>query len=119
MYPALRIVGTQHGYVDDGAMPAVIDRINESGAALVFVALGSPRQEQWMAVQRERLAARICQGVGGTFDVLAGHVRRAPPAWRRCGLEWLYRLLADPRRAARQRALPLFAWRVLRARVGG
>ena len=64
-------------------------------------------------------AVRVCQGVGGTFDVLAGRVRRAPLPLRRANLEWFYRLLTEPRRALRQAAIPRFAWQVLRARFGG
>jgi N-acetylglucosaminyldiphosphoundecaprenol N-acetyl-beta-D-mannosaminyltransferase len=112
-YAGLRIVGAQHGYLAETGMPALIDRINASGAAVLFVALGSPKQEEWMDRHAPRLAVKICQGVGGTFDVLAGRVRRAPLAFRALGLEWFYRLATQPRRLLRQTALPTFAWGVL------
>jgi N-acetylglucosaminyldiphosphoundecaprenol N-acetyl-beta-D-mannosaminyltransferase len=119
-YPGIDIVGHHHGYVDDAGMGAVIEAINRAGANVLFVALGSPKQELWMEKHLPQLpAVRICQGVGGTFDVIAGRVRRAPAFWRRTHLEWLYRLLAEPRRLLRQTALPRFAWRVLRARLAG
>jgi N-acetylglucosaminyldiphosphoundecaprenol N-acetyl-beta-D-mannosaminyltransferase len=76
--------------------------------------LGSPRQELWLA---EHLAATGCGvgiGVGGSFDVIAGNVKRAPEAWRRFGLEWLYRLTSEPRRWRRQLALPQFVFLALR-----
>lgn len=113
-YPGLRIAGARHGYVDDAGQDALIDAINASGADILFVALGSPRQELWMDQYLPRLRVKVCQGVGGTFDVLAGRVRRAPLLWRRLHLEWLYRLLAQPRRLLRQTALPRFAAQVLR-----
>lgn len=116
-HPRIEIVGHHHGYVDDAGMAAVIEAINRSGANVLFVALGSPKQEQWMEKYLPQLpAVRVCQGVGGTFDVLAGRVRRAPLALRRANLEWFYRLLTQPRRALRQAAIPRFAWQVLRAR---
>ena len=113
-YPGLIVAGTQHGYVDDSDMPALIDSINASGARILFVGLGSPRQELWMIAHRHLLEhVRLIQGVGGTFDAICGHPPRAPALWRRLNLEWLYRLLSQPARIHRQRALPLFAARVL------
>ena len=119
-YPGILIVGHHDGYVDDAGMPALIDEINASRAQVVFVALGSPRQELWMErYLRELPHVRVCQGVGGTFDVLAGKVRRAPLVFRQLHLEWLYRLITDPRRAIRQLVLPRFTWRVLREKLFG
>lgn len=118
-YPALRIVGYQHGYVSDEDMPQVIDRINRGGTDILFVALGSPRQERWMASWSGQLKVAVAQGVGGTFDVLAGKVRRAPDLFCRLHLEWLYRLLSDPGRIRRQTALPKFAYGVLQKKVAG
>jgi N-acetylglucosaminyldiphosphoundecaprenol N-acetyl-beta-D-mannosaminyltransferase len=115
-FPGIRIVGNRHGYVDQAEMPTLVDDINASGAQILFVALGSPRQELWMAHHLSDLKVKVCQGVGGTFDVIAGTVRRAPASWRATNLEWAYRLLKDPRRLPRQSALPRFAWRVLAAR---
>jgi N-acetylglucosaminyldiphosphoundecaprenol N-acetyl-beta-D-mannosaminyltransferase len=118
-YPGLRVAGHRHGYVGEADMPALVEEINASGAQILFVALGSPRQELWMKQYLPQLDVRVCQGVGGTFDVLVGKVRRAPAVFRRLHLEWLYRLLSEPRRLLRQTALPRFAWKVLVARVTG
>ena len=118
-FPGLNIVGTQHGYVQDAEMPAVLARINEGKPDFLFIALGSPRQELWMARFLPQLQVKVCQGVGGTFDVLAGKVKRAPWLFRTIHLEWLYRLLSQPSRLARQTALPLFAFQILRKRVLG
>jgi N-acetylglucosaminyldiphosphoundecaprenol N-acetyl-beta-D-mannosaminyltransferase len=114
-FPGLTIAGRHHGYVDEQDMPDLIEAINRSGAAILFVALGSPRQELWMAQYRQQLHVGVCQGVGGTLDVLAGHVRRAPGLFIRLNLEWLYRLASNPRRLLRQTALPRFAGQVVRA----
>jgi len=118
-YPGIRIVGSQHGYVKDEDMPGVITCINECKPDLLFVALGSPHQELWMARYLPQLTVKVCQGVGGTFDVIAGRVRRAPKFFRSLHLEWFYRLASNPRRIRRQTALPLFAFHVLRKRLIG
>ena len=119
-YPTIAIAGRQHGYVKDNEMEEVVNRINDSGAQVLFIALGSPRQEQWMGAHMRKLKqVRVLQGVGGTFDVLAGRVKRAPPLFLRLNLEWLYRLLAQPQRILRQTALPRFVYRVLKQRIVG
>lgn len=116
-YPGLTLSGRHHGYVTEQDMPLMIEEINACGAELLFVALGSPRQEAWMNRYQEQLSVRVCQGVGGTFDVLAGYVRRAPRVFLRLNLEWLYRLLSNPGRLMRQTALPRFAAQIVRAKV--
>lgn len=118
-YPGLNIVGTQHGYVKEEEMPSVIAAINDTQADLLFVALGSPKQELWMTRYLPALNVKVCQGVGGTFDVIAGRVKRAPLAFRMLHLEWFYRLMSQPGRLLRQTALPIFAFRVLRKRLLG
>jgi N-acetylglucosaminyldiphosphoundecaprenol N-acetyl-beta-D-mannosaminyltransferase len=116
--PGLAIVGSRHGYVEQAQQAALIAEINSCAADILFVALGSPKQEQWMLNNLPVLKVKVCQGVGGSFDVLAGTVRRAPLGWRERNLEWAYRLLSQPRRIMRQTALPRFAWRVLVERLG-
>jgi N-acetylglucosaminyldiphosphoundecaprenol N-acetyl-beta-D-mannosaminyltransferase len=111
--PSLRIAGTRHGYFEDSA--EVVQRINESGADLLFVALGSPRQEYWIYENRALLRPVFCMGVGGSLDVVGGVAHRAPALLRKTGLEWLYRLALQPSRIRRQASLPLFALEVLRA----
>lgn len=117
--PGLAIAGGRDGYFTDAEAASVVEEINASGADVLFVALGSPRQENFIAAWLPRLRVKVCQGVGGSFDVLAGTVRRAPAAWRRLNLEWAYRLLSQPQRLLRQTALPRFAWHVLGARFRG
>lgn len=116
-FPGLVVVGRHHGYVNKQDLPDLIEDINRSKAAVLFVALGSPRQEQWVGEFREQLKVGVCQGVGGTFDVIAGRVHRAPSLFIRLNLEWLYRLLSQPRRLLRQSALPRFAAQVLMERA--
>jgi N-acetylglucosaminyldiphosphoundecaprenol N-acetyl-beta-D-mannosaminyltransferase len=113
--PTLQIAGWQHGYVDAEANARLIERINALRPDILFVALGSPRQELWIGENLQRLDVKLCQAVGGTFDILAGNVKRAPSVFRVMQLEWLYRLLSQPKRAMRQSALPIFAGRALRA----
>lgn len=102
-HPAIRIVGRANGYVKDEEMDALVAQINESRAEILFVALGSPRQEEWMSKYLDRLeSVRICQGIGGTLDTIVGTVKRAPLFMQRLNLEWFYRLLQQPTRASRQ-----------------
>jgi N-acetylglucosaminyldiphosphoundecaprenol N-acetyl-beta-D-mannosaminyltransferase len=110
-YPGLQIVGYSNGYVND--YESLIQKINESNADILFVALGSPRQELWIKTYMNDLNVKVLQGVGGSFDVFAGHVKRAPKLFRNLGLEWFYRLVTDPKRFKRQLALPKFLWKVL------
>jgi len=84
------------------------ERINASGAKLLFVALGSPRQEHFIKNFRKKLHVNVLQGVGGTFDVLSGNTRRAPLFFQKLNLEWFYRLLSNPTRIFRQTALLKF-----------
>ncbi len=116
-YPGLRIAGRRNGYVDADAMPSLIDEINRSGADVLFIALGSPRQEEWIDRHIGSLQVKAVQGVGGTFDVLAGRVQRAPALFRRLNLEWFYRLLREPKRLWRQRVLLFFALAILVERL--
>ena len=119
-HPAIKIVGNVDGYLPDEKMPELIEQINSSKAQILFLALGSPRQEKWFAKYKDQLKnVRVCQGIGGTLDVLTGNVKRAPDIFCKLGLEWFYRLMAEPKRLIRQRVLPLFAAQVLWARVVG
>ena len=112
-HPLLNIAGRQHGYISENDTKDLLNRINTSKARILFLALGSPKQERWIFENRHRLKhIRVCQGIGGTLDVLAGTVKRAPDIYCRYGLEWLYRLLSEPSRIKRQIKLPLFAAQV-------
>jgi N-acetylglucosaminyldiphosphoundecaprenol N-acetyl-beta-D-mannosaminyltransferase len=93
-HPALRVVGREDGYFKDSQ--AVVRKINESGADLLFVAMGSPKQELWITQHRAAIQAPFCMGVGGTFDVAAGAARRAPKICQKTGTEFLFQLVARP-----------------------
>ncbi len=117
-YPAIKIVGRQNGYIEDEKMEELINRINASKAQILFLALGSPKQEMWIAKYRDKLEhVRVCQGIGGTLDVLAGTVKRAPDFFCRTGTEWLYRLISEPARLRRQLKLPVFAVQILMEKI--
>ena len=112
-FPAVRLAGYADGYfTDDTAVSAAIDRARPD---LLMVCLGAGRQEKWMASHRG-LRVGLMAGLGGSADVLAGRVRRAPAWWRRHGLEWLYRLVCQPQRLPRQLRIPGFVAAVLRQR---
>lgn len=117
-YPDLLIAGAEHGFLAEGDMPELIARINAAKADVLFVALGSPRQELWIEKYSPNLGIKVYQGVGGTFNVLAGEVRRAPALFRKLNLEWFYRLITEPSRVSRQIILPYFGllviWQKLR-----
>lgn len=106
MYPGVVIAGTSDGYFTDDK--PVIEKINASNPDLLMVCLGSPKQENWMASNAGRLGCGLMAGLGGSLDVLAGNVQRAPEAWRKLGLEWLYRVIKEPKRIGRIAKLPLF-----------
>ena len=112
-YPFINIVGTQNGYFSPDEEDGIIGNINESGADLLFVCLGSPIQENWIFKNRERLDCRVMMGIGGSLDVFAGAAERAPETWQKLGLEWLYRLIKEPKRFWRMLSLPKFAITIL------
>jgi len=113
-YQGLQIAGRRNGYVKPEEQDDLIDEINRSGAKILFVALGSPRQEEWMHQHMKKLQhVSIIQGVGGTLDTIAGNVKRAPVVWQNLHLEWFYRLLKQPSRAPRQLKLFKFILDVL------
>jgi len=115
-YPGLKIAGTADGYGDSAP---VIAAIQAAAPDLLLVCLGAPGQEVFMAKHQETLNVGLMAGLGGTLDVLAGEVRRAPKGWQKLGLEWLYRLLKDPRRIKRMVKLPLFLFAVIGQRIRG
>lgn len=115
-YPGINIVGRSNGYVNPEEMADLVEQINGTGVDILFVALGSPRQEFWIHEHLPTLKIKVVQGIGGTLDTLTGHVKRAPIFFQTLGLEWLYRLISQPSRASRQKHLPLFVWSVLKAK---
>jgi N-acetylglucosaminyldiphosphoundecaprenol N-acetyl-beta-D-mannosaminyltransferase len=115
----LLVAGTRHGYFSAEEEAAVITDIRRAAPAVLLVALGVPRQEHWMVTHSDELPVRLMIGVGGTFDVLSGHRRRAPDVFQHWGLEWLYRLFDEPSRIRRMVHLPLFVIEVLRTKIMG
>ncbi len=116
-HPRLRIAGIADGYFQDEA--PVIDKINASGADVLFVCLGAPKQEQFMARHQKALHVKLMAGLGGTLDSFAGTVKRAPKWMIRLNLEWLYRLIKEPKRFKRMLRLPKYLWAVVRKRIRG
>ena len=112
-HPALNIVGCRNGYFKPEEEPEIVKEINDSGADLVFVCLGAPKQEQWLDRNSDALKARVAMGIGGSLDVFAGTAERAPKFFCDHGIEWLYRLIKQPSRAGRMLALPKFGLTVL------
>ncbi|MDY3869310.1 MAG: WecB/TagA/CpsF family glycosyltransferase [Pyramidobacter sp.] len=95
-HPGLKIAGVEHGYFDRDDSEKVANRIRTSGARLLFVALGVPAQEKWLDLYRDSLGGVLAVGVGGSFDVFAGELKRAPAIWQKINCEWLYRLVQEP-----------------------
>lgn len=115
MFPGLVISGTSDGYFSDDT--PIIEKINGASPDLLLVCLGSPKQEFWMEKNAANLSAGLMAGLGGSLDVFAGMVDRAPERWQKLGLEWLYRLLKEPRRIGRMMKLPKFVLCALKERV--
>jgi N-acetylglucosaminyldiphosphoundecaprenol N-acetyl-beta-D-mannosaminyltransferase len=105
-HPDLVVAGRHHGYFEDSH--EVVDLINAANADIVFVAMGSPKQELWISEHRDQISAPIFMGIGGTLDVVSGRVKWAPALFRKTGTEWLYRLISEPKRWRRQLVLPKF-----------
>ncbi len=102
MYPNLQIAGGRNGYFRDDQFVDVAEAIGKTSCDLLFVGMSSPRKERFLADWGRRTGATVCHGVGGSFDVFAGKVKRAPPIWQRLGMEWLYRVQQEPRRMWRR-----------------
>lgn len=117
-YPGITVCGYQHGYFQPEEEPAIIQRIKDSGAQLLLVAFGVPKQDIWIHEHLKETRVRVAIGVGGLFDFYSGLIPRAPRWIREIGMEWLYRLLQEPSRMWRRYVVgnPLFMWRVLRER---
>ena len=116
-YAGLEIAGVSDGYFADDE--PVIGRINAARPDLLLVCLGAPKQELWMSKNIGRLDAGLCVGLGGALDVFAGRIKRAPVFFLKFGLEWLYRIIREPRRIRRSLKLPLFVIAVVWKRIFG
>ena len=116
-FPGLRIAGTNDGYfTDDGP---IVEKINAAKPDLMLVCLGAPKQEKWMKAHAGQLDVGLMVGAGGSLDVYAGTVERAPEKWQKAGLEWLYRLLKEPKRLGRMMKLPKFLILIIWKRIRG
>ncbi len=107
-YTGLVVSGTHDGYFKEEESDGIVEEINNSGAKLLLVCLGAPKQEKWIAANRDKLKVNLCMGVGGAIDVFAGNVKRAPDIFIKLNLEWLYRFCKQPSRFKRFGALPKF-----------
>ncbi len=117
LFPGIKIAGTNDGYfTDDGP---IVEKINAARPDLLLVCLGAPKQELWMRSHAGSLDAGLMIGAGGSMDVFAGTVQRAPEGWQKAGLEWLYRLIKEPRRIGRMMKLPKFMLLVMARRMRG
>ena len=111
-YSGINVVGTRDGYFKPEDEAEIVEQINASGAKLLLVCLGAPKQEKWIAKYKDKLNVGLCMGVGGTLDVFAGTAKRAPKLFIKLNLEWLYRLMKQPKRIGRYAALPKFMFAV-------
>lgn len=112
-YRDLNIVGTRNGYFNPEDEAEIVQQINDSGADIVFVCLGAPKQEKWIDAHKDELKVKVAMGIGGSLDVFAGRVERAPDFWCKIGMEWFYRLAKEPQRIGRMMDLPKFAATVI------
>lgn len=115
-YPNINIVGYSNGYINDSDNK-ITDEIINLEPDYVFVAKGAPLQDEWINKVIQKTDKGLFMGVGGSFDVLAGVVKRAPEIWQKLNLEWLYRIAGDPKRWKRSMALPKFVIEVLKLRI--
>ncbi|MBR9827615.1 MAG: WecB/TagA/CpsF family glycosyltransferase [Oceanospirillales bacterium] len=118
LYPGLKLAGYHHGYFWDDE-EAMVNKVRESGAQLLFVAITSPKKENFINRWREQLGVTFVMGVGGTFDVVAGKVKRAPLWMQKWGLEWFYRVIQEPRRMWKRYLVTnsKFAWMLAKAKL--
>ena len=116
-HPGLRICGTADGYFKEET--PVIEKINAVKPDVLFVCVGAPKQEIFMNAHRDELDVRLMAGLGGSLDAFAGTVKRAPKWMIRCNLEWLYRLVKEPKRFGRMLRLPKYLWAAVTVRSKG
>ena len=117
MFPGLVIAGTHDGYFKEDA--PVVEAVNAAQPDLLLVCLGAPKQELWMQRNQSALNVGLMAGLGGSLDVFAGNVKRAPRAFQKLGLEWLYRLLKEPKRIGRMMKLPKFLFACIGKKLRG
>ncbi|MCX8053199.1 MAG: WecB/TagA/CpsF family glycosyltransferase, partial [Armatimonadetes bacterium] len=119
MFSGLRIAGTQHGYFEPSQEAEIVAQVKTSGAKILLVGMGIPRQERFIRDHIAELGVCVAMGVGGTLDVISGKVKRAPAWMQRHGLEWLHRLVMNPRKLSKVATLPQFLAMVLCQKLRG
>jgi len=115
-YPGLKVAGIRDGYYPKDEEATVVGDIVKASPDILFVAFGIPRQEKWIDRYKDALGVPVCMGVGGSFDVISGRLKRAPAWMQRCGLEWVYRVSREPKRIGRILSIPQFLLLALWAR---
>jgi N-acetylglucosaminyldiphosphoundecaprenol N-acetyl-beta-D-mannosaminyltransferase len=113
IYPNAKIVGYHEGFFEEDSEDEVIEEINRLQPNVLFVAMGAPKQEKWIYKNKDKLKVDIAAGQGGTFDYEAGNIKRAPVWMQKCGIEWLWRLIKEPKRIKRMTVLPIYLLKVL------
>ena len=119
-YPGLVLAGRHHGYFTDDEAQEIADQIRDSKADILLVAMTSPKKERFLAKWMDHMQVPVCHGVGGSFDVYAGKVERAPESWQKLGLEWLYRVKQEPGRLWKRYLFTnvSFIWMLLKSMLG-
>ena len=113
IYPQIKVVGSHEGFFEKSSEETVIEEINRLKPNVLFVAMGAPTQEKWIYAHQNELKVDIAAGQGGTFDYEAGNVKRAPKWMQKIGLEWLWRLILQPRRITRMIVLPIYLLKII------
>lgn len=113
LYPKAKIVGYHEGFFEKDSEEKVIEEINSLKPNVLFVAMGAPRQEKWIYKHKDELKVDIAAGQGGTFDYEAGTIKRAPVFMQKCGIEWLWRLIKEPKRIKRMAVLPIYLLKII------
>lgn len=113
LYPKAKIVGYHEGFFTEDSEEKVIEEINKLKPNVLFVAMGAPIQEKWIYKNKDRLKVDIAAGQGGTFDYEAGNIKRAPVWMQKCGIEWLWRLIKEPKRITRMVVLPIYLLKII------
>jgi N-acetylglucosaminyldiphosphoundecaprenol N-acetyl-beta-D-mannosaminyltransferase len=117
-YTGIEVVGCRDGYFSKDDESNIIEQINLSGADILLVALGAPKQEKWIDKHKDKLRVKVCIGVGGSLDVLAGTAKRAPEFYQKHNIEWLYRLCKEPNRFLRMLDLPRYVILAFAVKLG-
>lgn len=119
VHKGLKVLGSHDGYFDEVEEYKIVEEIKRLKPDLLLVGLGAPKQENWIKKHKDELGVKLCIGVGGSFDVMSGSLKRAPELFIRFGLEWFHRLITQPTRFKRMMKLPLFLVHVVRKNISG